>query len=217
MFEDRKDAGQRLARVLEQYKGQGVIVLAIPKGGVEVGYEVARHLNAEFSLIIARKLPYPYNTEAGFGAVAEDGSFYLHEEAASLLPRPVIERIVWEQRCEIERRVHELRGDKPLSELTGKTVILVDDGIAMGSTMKVAIALCRNRQVAGVVVATPVAGLEIARAIASLADEVVILETPPYFRAVAQVYQHWYDVSDEEVLEVMRRQTNKASSAIAPR
>ena len=86
MFVDRKDAGQQLAKALERYKGQSVIVLAIPKGGVEVGYEVARYLNADFSLIIARKLPYPDNSEAGFGAVAEDGSLYLHMVSPWALP-----------------------------------------------------------------------------------------------------------------------------------
>ncbi len=205
MFDDRTDAGQQLARALDAYKDQDVLVLAIPRGGVEVGFQVATYLNADLSIIVARKLPFPDNPEAGFGAVAEDGSTFIFPDAAHWLPRAVIARIVQEQQQEIARRIAVLRGGEPLPPIAGRTVILVDDGIAMGSTMRASIRLCRNQQAGKVIVAAPVAGPRTAREMATLADEAVILEQPPFFRAVAQVYRNWYDVSDEEVLEIMAR------------
>ena len=207
MFEDRKDAGERLARALEKYKGEDVLVLAIPRGGVEVAYEVAKYLDVDFSLLVARKLPYPINPEAGFGAVAEDGSTFIFERAAAWLGRKRIDKIKKEQLREIIRRIDVLRKGKPLPEISGRTVVLVDDGLAMGSTMRAAIMLCKNKNAAKVVVAVPVAGREVASDIAGIVDELVVLEVPPFFQAVAQVYRNWYDVGDEEVLEIMARPT----------
>lgn len=203
MFDDRKDAGQRLGRALVSYLGKDVLVLAIPRGGVEVGYEVARTLDADFSLVIARKLPFPNNPEAGFGAIAEDGSTIIIQEATYGVPQDTLERTVEFQREEIERRIQALRKGKPLPNLKGRTVILVDDGIAMGSTMRAAIKLCKNQEAARIVVAVPVTGESVAREIGALVDEIVVLEKPRFFRAVAQVYRNWYDVSDQEVLEIM--------------
>jgi putative phosphoribosyl transferase len=205
MFEDRKDAGQKLARALAKYKGQDVLVLAIPKGGVEVAYEVAKYLRVDFSLLVARKLPYPHNPEAGFGAVAEDGSSFIFDRAAGWLPPKRIEKIKRAQIREIIRRIDVLRKGKPLPAMAGKTVLLVDDGLAMGSTMRAAIALCKNKNAGKVVVAVPVAGREVAAEIAAAVDDLVVLEVPPVFYAVAQVYRNWYDVSDEEVLQIMAR------------
>jgi putative phosphoribosyl transferase len=163
----------------------------------------AMALDADFSLVIVRKLPFPDNPEAGFGAIAEDGSAVIAEQAAYSLPRDTVERIVQFQQEEIERRVQVLRGGKPLPDLKGRTVILVDDGIAMGSTMRAAIKLCEKQGAGHIVVAVPVTGERVAREIGALADETVVLEKPPFFRAVAQVYRNWYDVSDREVLEIV--------------
>jgi putative phosphoribosyl transferase len=207
VFEDRKDAGERLARALEKYKGEDVLVLAIPRGGVEVAYEVAKYLGVDYSLLVARKLPYPINPETGFGAVAEDGSIFIFERAAAWLGRKRIDKIKKEQLREIIRRIDVLRKGKPLPEISGRTVVLVDDGLAMGSTMRAAIMLCKNKNAAKVVVAVPVAGREVASDIAGIVDELVVLEVPPFFQAVAQVYRNWYDVGDEEVLEIMARPT----------
>jgi len=204
MFKDRTDAGLRLARRLEKYRGRGVLVLAIPRGGAQVGYPVARHLRADFSLLVSRKLPFPEEPEAGFGAVAEDGSLYLVPNARLWLDEDEIERIKEEQVLEILRRVKVLRGGRPLPPISGKTVILVDDGLAVGSTMKAAVLLCRGQKAARIVVAAPVAGGEAARELESMADEVVVLETPQNFRAVAQVYEEWRDLSDEEVIRIMK-------------
>lgn len=202
-FDDRKDAGEQLGRALVNYRGKNVLVLAIPRGGVEVGFEVARTLDADFSLVVVRKLPFPYNPEAGFGAIAEDGSTIIIERATYGVPRDTLERTIEFQQEEIERRIQVLRKGQPLPELKGRTVILVDDGIAMGSTMRAAIKLCKNQKAGRIVVAVPVTGESVAREIGALIDEMVVLEKPPFFRAVAQVYRNWYDVSDREVLEMM--------------
>jgi putative phosphoribosyl transferase len=204
MFKNRKDAGEKLAKALEKYRTENPIILAIPRGGVEVGMQVAAKLNADFSLIIVRKLPFPDNPEAGFGAIAENGSAFIFENAHYWLPGETIERIKQQQIDEIEMRIKALRGGNPLLEIAGRTVILIDDGIAMGSTMRAAIELCKNRKAGKIVVAVPVAGREVAEEIQEKVDELIVLETPAYFRAVAQAYERWYDVSNEEVLDLLR-------------
>lgn len=204
MFKNRKDAGEKLAQALERYRAENPIILAIPRGGVEVGLQVSKKLGADFSLIIARKLPFPDNPEAGFGAIAENGSTFIFENASYWLAGETIEHIKQEQIAEIERRINALRGGNPLPDISGRTAILIDDGIAMGSTMRAAIKLCRNRKAGKVIVAVPVAGREVSDAIAKEADELIVLEIPVYFRAVAQAYENWYDVSDEEVLDLLR-------------
>lgn len=204
MFRNRKDAGEKLADALEKYKIENPIILAIPRGGVEVGLQVAKRLNADFSLVIARKLPFPDNPEAGFGAIAENGSTFIFENAHYWLPEETIEWIKEQQIDEIERRLKILRGGNPLPEIAGRTVILIDDGIAMGSTMRAAIELCKNRKAEKIIVAVPVAGKEVAEEIKREVDELVVLEIPAHFRAVAEAYERWYDVSDEEVLDLLR-------------
>jgi len=209
MFKDRKDAGRRLGRALEAYKDKDALVLAIPRGGVEVGYYVAEHLQAEFSIVIVRKLPLPANPEAGFGAIAEDGSIFLADRIAKEIPSEVSARIQDEQKQEIARRIRILRQERPLPAIEGRTVVLVDDGIAMGSTMQAAIILCKNKKPGKIVVASPVAGPPAVSSLSNVVDEIVILEQPRFFRAVAQVYENWYDVSDDEVIEIIRK-TNRS-------
>ena len=203
MFKDRQDAGQKLGKALEKYKDKDVLVLAIPKGGVEIGHEVAQYLNADFSILIARKLPFPFNPEAGFGAIAEDGTYYVMDRLKSGLSEEDIARIVDQQKDEIKRRIEVLRKSEPLPDLKDKTVILTDDGIATGSTMTVSVKLCKKQRADKIVVATPVAGQHTIKKFQKMVDEVEVLESPANFRAVAQVYENWYDVSDEEVLEII--------------
>jgi putative phosphoribosyl transferase len=205
LFKDRKDAGERLARALEKYKSQDVLVLAIPRGGVAVGYQVAKHLGADFSIVISRKLPFPDNPEAGFGAIAEDGSTFINKEAAHWLPKETIENIIRTQEQEIKRRIEVLRKGAPLPVIIDRVLILVDDGIAMGSTMRAAANLCRNKKAQKIVVAAPVSGGETAAQIRRIVDEIVILKKPPLFRAVAEVYANWYDVPDKEVVDIMEK------------
>jgi putative phosphoribosyl transferase len=203
MFRDRKEAGQRLALALEKYRNGDTLVLAIPKGGIEIGLQVARRLEADFSVVVCRKLPFPDNPEAGFGAVAEDGSVFLQPDADRLLRPSEVERIRREQVQEIARRLKLFRNDQPLPPIEGRTVILVDDGLAMGSTMKAAVSLAGNAKAGKIVVAVPVASQRAAAEVGVAADEMVVLETPAFFQAVAQVYVRWHDVTDEEAVSLL--------------
>ncbi|MFP4467096.1 MAG: phosphoribosyltransferase [Candidatus Goldiibacteriota bacterium] len=205
MFRDRKDAGQRLGRLLERYKEKNPLVLAIPNGGARVGYEAAGHIDAEFSLIISRKLPMPDNPEAGFGAVAEDGSVYLVQEARQWYSPDIIQSTIEEQKRVIQRRITALRNGEALPDMKGRTVIVIDDGIAMGSTMRVSAGLCGKKGADRIIAAAPVSGQRTARELKKYADEVITAEQPPDFRAVASSYEDWYDVDDAEVIEIMEK------------
>jgi len=209
MFEDRKDAGKKLAKALAKYKDKNALILSIPRGGVEVGYQVAKYLNADFSLIATRKLPFPDNPEAGVGAIAEDESTFIYESHAYYLSEETINKIIREQKQEIKRRIDVLRKGRPLPEVKNRTVILVDDGIAMGSTMKASVKLCKNKKAEKIVVAAPVSGKEAAEKLGKMVDEIVILEKPRFFQAVAQVYRNWYDVPDREVIEILEKWEQK--------
>ncbi|GIT97836.1 phosphoribosyltransferase [Sulfurovum sp. TSL1] len=208
MFKDRKEAGQKLAEALQTYKKESPLVFAIPRGGVELGYEISQALYTDFSLLISRKLPFPHNTESGFGAMAEDGSLYINERAASSVSDKEIEKIIAEQDLEIKRRIQTLRAGKALPVIKGRTVILVDDGIAMGSTMHVAVELCKKANAKKIIIAVPVAGRQTIEKFSKMVDAVIVLESPVPFYAVAQVYENWYDVSDEEVLRFFKTQDN---------
>ena len=215
IYRDRKDAGRHLAAALMHYKEEHPVVLAIPRGGAELGFEVAKALDADFDLLISRKLPFPDNPESGFGAIAEDGSLYIIEEAAWYLSQTMVEKIIQQQQREIVRRIEKLRGGRELIPIEGRTVILVDDGIAMGSTMRASIAYCKHHNARKIIVAAPVTSSRVKQQLEQIVDDVVILQTPPDFHAVASVYANWYDVSDEEVLEIMKAWENykKASAS----
>jgi putative phosphoribosyl transferase len=205
MFEDRKDAGQKLGIALEAYRGTDAVVLAIPRGGVEVGYYIAEYLHLPFSVVIVRKLPFPDNPEAGFGAIAEDGSVYFIKRYSRALPQKMVKSIIEQQKEEVKRRIEVFRGTKPLPKVSGKSVIVVDDGIAMGSTTQAAVMMCRNKKAGKVIAAAPVASPSAAKELERTADEVVILERPAIFFAVAEFYKNWYDVPDEEVLGFIKK------------
>jgi putative phosphoribosyl transferase len=205
MFRDRKEAGKKLALELDKYKNKNVLVLAIPRGGVEVGIEVAFRLNSDFDILVSRKLPIPYNPEAGFGAIAEDGSIYLNKDAVLWVGKNDIERIKKEQIKEVKRRIDVLRGGKPLAQVSRRVVILVDDGLAMGSTMHASIEYCRNKKAKEIIIAVPVSGKDVFYEIKQLVDEAYVLEIPYNFMAVAQSYLYWTDVTDEDVIELMEK------------
>lgn len=202
-FKDRADAAKQLAHSLKNYKNLNPLVLAIPCGGVEIGAKLADFLQTDFSIVITRKLPLPHNPEAGFGAIAEDGSTFLFKDILNRLDDAEIKQIKEKQTQEIKRRKQVLRNNKPLPTITDRTIILTDDGIAMGSTMRATIAMLKKKNPEKIVVAVPVAGPRVAKEIDELVDETVILRIPTFFRAVAQVYEEWYDVSDEEVISIM--------------
>ena len=208
VFEDREDAGRMLAKKLRKLKIERAIILAIPSGGVPVGYAISRELGIPMDLMISRKVQIPYNPEAGFGAVAPDGSTILNEplvrelglkeEEITFLARQVLE--------EIERRNKVFRGDRPLPDLIGKTVILVDDGLASGYTMLAAIKSVKKRKPKRVIVAVPTAPPSSARLVAQHVDKLICLNIRrgPFF-AVADAYQKWYDLKDREVMDYIRR------------
>jgi predicted phosphoribosyltransferase len=198
MFKNRKDAALQLARALEAYKDVGAVVLGIPRGGAETGYHVAKALHAKFSLLIARKLGHPGNPEYAMGAIAEDGSRYLNPQVSPQPSEETINAVAAEQQREIERRITFLRDGKPLPPLKDRIVILVDDGIATGSTLLAAIACCKHLNAQKIIVAAPVAATATVRQLNDLVDDVVILETPAFFSAVSQVYEFFPQLSDEE-------------------
>jgi len=209
MFRDRRDAGRKLASVLVKYKNKNVLVLAIPRGGGEVGLEVARYLRADFDILVSRKLPIPYNPEAGFGAIAEDGSVYINKDSSLWISEDEMEIIKKEQIEEIKRRISILRRGRPLKSIQGREVILIDDGLAMGSTMRVSIKLCRNQNAKKIIVVVPVSGIDTFNEMKKIADEIYVLEIPYNFMAVAQVYLNWHDATDEEVIELMEKKNLK--------
>lgn len=203
MFADRRQAGVELGKLLEdRYKDQNVLVLGIPRGGVLTAYEVARALNAELSVVITKKIPHPLQEELAIGATAEDGSVYL-TALGSNFNDETINRLVKKQKLEIESRIRRFRKGRPLPDMTNRTVIIVDDGIATGSTIVPAIKLCRNRNAARIVVACPVSGQRYVPEIDDLADEVVIAEQPEVFFAVGQVYRDFHSLSDDEVIGLL--------------
>lgn len=205
MFTDRKDAALKLAKALEKYKGRNALVLGIPRGGAETAYYVARYLHADLSLLISRKLGHPANPEYAFGAIAEDGSIYLNPSSSGQLSDDTIQEVANEQKKEIIRRITILRQGKPMPELKGRTVILVDDGIATGATIFAAIEMCKKQNAGKVIVASPVSGYEMEEELAEKADEVVILEKPEDYLAVSQAYLSFYNLSDEDALKFMQR------------
>jgi len=202
IFEDRADAGTQLAERLARYESAYPLVFGVARGGVEVAYYVARRLHAELHPIIAKKLPYPGNPEYGFGAVAEDGTRYVDENRAEALDQRSIDAIVAGQLAEIKQRIHKYRQDKPLPPMEGRTVILIDDGIATGVTLVPLLELCRKRGASKVVIAAPVSGTRFDKRLEE-ADDIVILVQPRNFYAVGQVYRHFGDFSDVELLQLL--------------
>ena len=207
-FENRQDAGRQLAEKLGEYKDQSVVVLAIPNGGVPVALEVASVLKADLDLIICRKIPLPLTPEGGFGACADDGTIILNEEIVKRvgLSRQQIEYEASKVRAEIKRRSLLHKGDRPLVGVSGRIVILMDDGLASGITMMAAVESVRHRRPKGIVVAVPCASAVAVKQLDRVADKVVTCITGymPRF-AVADFYRHWYDVSDDEVVQYLRQ------------
>jgi len=200
MFIDRKDAGEKLGVALAGCRDKDLLVLGIPRGGVEIAYYVAHQLNADLSLIITRKLGYPSNPEAAFGAVAEDGSVYISEDAGQIVSDDEINAIIEQEEQEISRRIKMLRKGKTLPKLKGRTVILTDDGIATGYTLFAAMALCRKKKAGKIIVAVPIAGQRMDYHLRKLVDDVVILGIPDFFYAVSQGYEHFDNLTDEEAI-----------------
>ena len=205
-FRDREDAGRRLAERLNRYRDEAPIILALPRGGVPVGYEIARALNAPLDVFIARKLGAPRRPEFGVGAVAQGGLRVLNADAIRALdiPEEYINRVAAEETAEIERRLRLLRGDRPEPEVRERTTILVDDGLATGVTARAAIEALRRRSPRRLVLAVPVCAEQTAEAIRSEVDELVCLEAPSNLVAIGLWYRDFGQVSDEEVIELLK-------------
>ncbi len=206
LFQDRVDAGKRLAERLRQYQGSEAIVLAIPRGGVPVAIEVADKLGTPLDVVVPRKITIPYNPEAGYGAVTEDGTVVLNEPLVKRLglTEPQIQHQADQVRAEIVRRSATYRGKLPSPPVEGKTAIIIDDGLASGFTMTAAIKSVQRRKAAKIVVAVPVASGTAYDQVKPLADELVSLVVARVYQfAVASFYHHWYDLTDEEVIRYL--------------
>ncbi|MEM1946365.1 MAG: phosphoribosyltransferase [Candidatus Caldarchaeum sp.] len=207
LFHDRVDAGRRLAKQLKKKVRGDCIVLAVPRGGVVVGFEVARELNCPLDVVISRKIGAPGQPELAVGALAEDGTVFVDEEIANVVgvSEEYVRRKAGEEDREVKRRAEAYRGGRPMPDLRGKTVVLVDDGLATGLTMKAAVHMARNSGAEKVIVAVPVSPPETVEKLNKLADEVVCLETPSEFYAIGQFYDRFEQLSDEEVKEILRK------------
>jgi putative phosphoribosyl transferase len=208
VFKDRLVAGDRLARRLEKYREKDGLVLAIPSGGIPIGLTIAQHLGLPFDLVISRKIPIPGNPEAGFGALSFEGSLFLNEPLVSQLrlaqeeiqdlSAPVLE--------EIHHRNAVFRGGRPFSDLRGRIIILVDDGLASGYTMMASINFIKKRKPSRIVVAIPTAPESSVRFISASVDEILCLNIRRgFYFAVADAYHEWHDLSEEEALEFLKR------------
>lgn len=205
-FSDRVDAGKRLASALKDFSGKKGIVLAIPRGGVVVGYMIAKALNLPLDVIIPRKIGAPDNPELAIGAVAEDGTAILDGNLIKYLgvSREYIKEETERQKQEIGRRLKLYRQDASYPNLKGLDVIVVDDGIATGSTMKAALASVKNRGAASITVAVPVGPPSTIDELEKMADHVVCLHTPEFFQAIGEFYTDFSQTSDEEVIGLLR-------------
>jgi putative phosphoribosyl transferase len=216
LFRDRTEAGRLLAARLEKYaRTPDVMVLALPRGGVPVAYEVAKALHAPLDVFIVRKLGVPGHEELAMGAVASGGVRVLNDQVVKGLGIPdyVIDAVVnWETE-ELRRRERLYRGDRPPPDVRGKTVILVDDGLATGSTMLAAVQALRQQGPARIVVAVPVAAPDTCELLKAYVDEVVCAATPEPFYAVGLWYSDFSQTTDEEVRELLERSASEVTHA----
>jgi predicted phosphoribosyltransferase len=195
-----------LAKALSKYNGKkNVIILAIPRGALQIGEVLHRELKAPLDIIVAKKIPHPMSEEYAIGAVGPGGEWFVNPESSADVAPEYIEA----QRCRLEAAVEEkyrrYRGERPRPDLKGKTVIIVDDGIATGSTMLAAIHVIRKQQPAKIVVAVPVGPPDTVRRIAEQADEMICLLTPPMFFAIGAFYENFVQVEDEEAIAILQR------------
>jgi putative phosphoribosyl transferase len=203
-FEDRAEAGRALAEALEGLARQDVVLLAIPRGGVEVAAEISRARGWPLDLVIPRKIGAPGNPELGLGAIAP-GVRVLDERMLRALgvTREYLDREVAEQEEEIRRRAEAYRGGRPPTEIRGRVAVVVDDGVATGGTAAAALRWARSQGAAPVVLAVPVAPREAVRRLAGECDEVVCLDTPEPFMAVGQWYLSFPQTSDDQVISLL--------------
>jgi putative phosphoribosyl transferase len=204
-FNDREEAGRRLAEALSTYRGKDIVVFALPRGGVVLGYEIAKGLGAPLDLVITRKIGYPGNEECAVCAVAEDGDMICDSSGLSLIDQDWLQSQAEKEREEAMRRRRVYLGGRAPLPVEGKTAIIVDDGVATGLTIVLAIKELKHRNPKKIVVAVPVASEQAAEIIRQEADELVALDIPAYFAAVGAHYNYFPQLTDEEVVQLMEK------------
>jgi putative phosphoribosyl transferase len=204
---DREDAGRRLGERLHSLSDQDVVVVGLPRGGVPVAFEVAAALHAPLDVVVVRKLGAPFQPELGMGAVGEDGALAINDDVVGLtrVSAEELADIVQREQARVEERANVLRGTSQAVPISGRTVVVVDDGIATGATAWAACEVVRARGAAKVIVAVPVGHTDVVQRLRSVADEVVCLEMPAGFFAVGQAYDNFAATSDDEVIELLKR------------
>jgi predicted phosphoribosyltransferase len=216
-FRDRRDAGRRLADKLGAYANRtDVIVLALPRGGVPVGFEVASALGVPLDVFIVRKLGLPGQEELAIGAIATGGVRVLDRDLIRVarVSDADVERVTVAEQAELERRERQYRGDRPFPDVRNKTVILVDDGLATGSSMRAGVQALRQEGAGRIVVAVPVAAPETCDAFREIADDIICAETPEPFRAVGLWYDDFSQTTDEEVHDILDRVGSRPHAAL---
>ncbi len=206
-FQDRIEAGRVLAERLGSYRGKDVLVLGIPRGGVPVAAEVARRLDADLDVLVARKLGAPGEPELAIGAVTANGGEFVNEEMVGYLgvSRAYLESVKLEQMAEARRREELFRGNRPVEQIRDRVVILVDDGLATGATMRAAVRSVRKHRPARLLVAVPVGSREACAALRGEVDEVVCPRVPAFFGAVGNFYENFEPTEDSEVESILRK------------
>ena len=215
-FRDRREAGRFLAERLGAYASRpDLVILALPRGGVPVAYEVARALHAPLDVFVVRKLGVPGAEELAMGAVATGGVRVLNDEVVQALgiPLDIVEAVTGWERRELARREAAYRGARPAPDVRGRPVVLVDDGLATGATMHAAIAALRQQQPAKIVIAVPTASPDVCEAFRAEADDVICAITPEPFQAVGSWYEDFSQTSDDEVRELLARAEREARAA----
>ena len=218
-FRDRRDAGQRLASELHTYAGRpDVIILALPRGGVPVGFEIAKALHLPLDVFVVRKLGLPWQEELAMGALASGGVRVLDEELIRVarVSEADLDRVTSVEQAELTRREKRYRGERPFPNLRGKTVILVDDGLATGSTMRAAVTALRKEEPHSVIVAVPVAAPETCDAFHDIADDIICAETPEPFHAVGLWYDDFSQTTDDEVHALLEHSRGAVEPAFVP-
>ena len=213
LFADRRDAGRKLAKKFAAYANRSdVLVLALPRGGVPVAYEVASALHAPLDIFIVRKLGLPGHEELAMGAIATGGALVINQDVVRTfnVPQGLIEAVAKKELKELERRERVFRGDRPMREIGGKTVILIDDGLATGASMHAAILGIRSKQPARIVAAVPTAALETCEAFKQKVDEMICATTPEPFYGVSRWYEDFSQTSDEEVQSLLEEASQHA-------
>ena len=212
-FEDRRDAGRRLAGKLVRFRDERPVVFALPRGGVPVGYEISRSLGAPLDVFVSRKLGAPDQPEFGIGAVAAGGVRVLNEDVVRRLgiTEDYVERITAQEIAEVDRRLRYFRGERPEPKVGGRTAILVDDGLATGVTARAAVEALRLRGPRRLVLAAPVCAAQTVNLLLPRVDELVCLESPPDLGAIGFWYRNFEQTSDEEVVELLQRARSERS------